>query len=346
MWAYFPERLMSFINTPSLASASSTRVDSACKHIQQCRVSYDHMLDFVGSANELERNKMQYCVHKDELAVGVARPWVKSEVRTLPTSAYPRIVSNLGNIASGGNPDYEWCMKMIKYLYHFSTSLERRQEIIDQMNNRPNNNIPITANITPYFQNDQNINIDLHKYMKKLYDFYPVGFANTLGYAHPSSGDTMSSVMIGGLRTVMNGDFEVFAGDTIQWYWTFEYDCFHADGKRKGIVTAGGVLVENGDPAVDHGAAPAAAPLPGAPGGLPNADPRGRHRRIHNDFQYGISPDNYSPANKAKNVARIKPYMPDDEQPRLYDWVRVFAIAISSARPNEMVDIKISRQSM
>ena len=82
------------------------------------------------------------------------------------------------------------------------------------------------------------------------------------------------------------------------------------------------------------------------PGGIPNADPRVQHRRIHNDFQYGISPDKYSPANKAKNVARIKPYMPDDAQPRLYDWVRVFAIAISSARPNEMVDIKISKQSL
>ena len=338
------ERHMSFINTPSLASASSTRVDSACKHIQQCRVSYDHMLDFVGSASELERNKMQYCVHKDELAVGVSRPWVKSTVRKLPTSAYPRIVSTLGNIASGGNRDYEWCMKMMKYLYHFATSLEKRTEIIDHLKGDPHNTLPPTAGIVPYFQDAQGTDVDLRAFMHKMYDFYPVGFANTLGYAHPSSGDTMSSVMIGGLRTVMNGDFEVFAGDPIQWYWTFEADCFHSDGRRKSIVTAANVLVSNGDPAIDHSAAmPPAAPVPG---GVPNNDPRVRHRRIHNDFQYGISPDNYSPANKAKNVARIKPYMPDDAQPRLYDWVRVFAIAISSARPNEMVDIKISKQSL
>jgi hypothetical protein len=336
---------MSFINTPSLASASSTRVDSACKHIQQCRVSYDHMLDFVGSANELERNKMQYCVHKDELAVGVSRPWVKSTTRTLSTSAYPRIVSNLGNIANGGSREYEWCLKMMKYLYHFSTSLERRQEIIDQMNHAPNNNIPAAAGMARhYFRDDQGADVNLRPFMTKLYDFYPVGFANTIGYAHPSSGDTMSSVMIGGLRTVMNGDFEVFAGDPIQWYWTFEYDCFNADGRRKAIVTAGNVLIENGDPAVDY-RAPAAVVAP-VPGGAPNQDPRNSNRRIHNDFQYGISPDNYSPANKAKNVARIKPYMPDDSQPRLYDWSRVFAIAISSARPNEMVDIKISKQSL
>jgi hypothetical protein len=143
---------------------------------------------------------------------------------------------------------------------------------------------------------------------------------------------------------VMNGDFEVFAGDPIQWYWTFEVDCFNSNGKRKGIVNNAGVLVSNADPSIDYTAIRVLAP--GAPGGPPILDPRVGQRRIHNDFQYGISPDSYTPANKAKNVARIKPYMPDDAHPRLYDWVRVFAIAISSARPNEMVDIKISKQSL
>ena len=78
---------MSFIQTPSLASATGTRVDSACKHIQQCRVSFDHMLDFVENAHELERNKMQYCVHKDEMVVGVSRPWLKEAVKGLAPSA-------------------------------------------------------------------------------------------------------------------------------------------------------------------------------------------------------------------------------------------------------------------
>ena len=109
---------MSFISTPSLASATSTSVDSACKHIQQCRVSYDHMLDFVGNAHELERNKMQYCVHKDEMAVGVSRPWEKETVRQLPISAYPRVVSNLGDITT--NERHKIPLRMIKYLYHFS----------------------------------------------------------------------------------------------------------------------------------------------------------------------------------------------------------------------------------
>lgn len=316
--------------TPSLATATSTRVDSACKHIQQCRVSYDHMLDFVESAHELKRNKMQYCVHKDEMTVGVARPWKRQRViKGLGVSAYPRVVSNLGDITQ---PQHANALKMIKYVYHFSTSVRKRNEIIEQMDHDGPTQIPDRTGGRGHYFEDNGQLANLHKFMPKMFDFYPVGVANTLGYAHPESGDTMSSVMIGGLRTIMNGDFEVFAGDIIQWYWTFEADCFHPDGRRKSIVDAANQVCDGGDPAVDYTNAVA----PARP-----VDPR----RLHNDFQYGADPMN-QPSQKAKHVARIKPYIRDDAQPRLYDWMRVFAVAICSAKPNEMVDIKISRQSM
>ena len=229
---------MAYSQTPSLASATSTRVDSACKHIQQCRISYDHMLDFVESAHELERNKMRYCVHKDEIVVGVSRPWHRQRIRSLPISAYPRIISNLGDITT--NAKHGLSLRMIKYLYHFSTSLQKRQQIIEQMNTEPNT-VTVHADVPHgYFRDERENPHDLTPFLKKMYDFYPVGVANTLGYAHPNSGDTMSSVMIGGLRTVMNGDFEVYAGDYVQWYWTFERDCFRQDGYRKSITDAAG----------------------------------------------------------------------------------------------------------
>ena len=77
-------------------------------------------------------------------------------------------------------------------------------------------------------------------------------------------------------------------------------------------------------------------------GRLPALSPDPRY--LYNNYQYGATAQNI-PSDKAKHVARIKPYVRDG-QPRLYDWVRVFAVAITSAKPNEMVDIKISRQSM
>ena len=61
--------------SPSLANASGTLLDSACKHIQQCRVATDEMLNFVGDIEEIQRNKYRYCIHKDELVVGLGRPW-------------------------------------------------------------------------------------------------------------------------------------------------------------------------------------------------------------------------------------------------------------------------------
>lgn len=324
--------MASFMQTPSLASATSTRVDSACKHIQQCRVSYDHMLDFVENPHELEKNKMQYCVHKDEMVVGVARPWESERVRLLPISAYPRIVSNLGDITT--QPKYGAPLKMIKYLFHFATSLQKRQLIIHQMNTPLNTIDHFNPALPHYLSNVAGARLDLRTHLSKMYDFYPVGIANTLGYAHPNSGDTMSSVMIGGLRTVMNGDFDVFAGDQIQWYWTFERNCFREDGTRKGISDAAGNVHDGADPEIDCG------------GGLNQPMPPPNDRRLYHDLQYGAVNNSKSSSDKAKHVARIKPYLRDDVQPRLYDWQRVFAIAISSGKKDEMVDIKICRQSM
>lgn len=323
---------MSFL-TPSLASATSTRLDSACKHIQQCRVSYDHMLDFVENSLELERKKMQYCVHKDEMVVGVGRPWVKDRaLRAMCVSAYPRVISNLGDIT---NANYVLSLKMLKYLYHFSTSLHKRKEIIDAFNvdgpNRIQNSPTVGKN--GYFTDPNGQPLVLGRSLAKMYDFYPVGFSNTLGYAHPNSGDTMTSVMIGGLRTVMNGDFDVQAGDLIQWYWTFEVDCFHPDGRRKSITDSHGNVCDGGDPEIDWKTLMPSEPH--AP------DPQ----RLYNDYQYGATATREA-SDKCRHVARVKPYVEDDEQPRIYDWKRVFGVAIASAKKNEMLDIKIQRQSM
>jgi hypothetical protein len=86
---------------------------------------------------------------------------------------------------------------------------------------------------------------------------------------------------------------------------------------------------------------------PGAGGG-PQLTERDNQRRLHSDLQYGRDPIDKRLADKSKNVARIKPHIRDDEQPRIYDWFRVFGVAINSVRPNEIMrlDIKISRQSM
>ena len=62
--------------------------------------------------------------------------------------------------------------------------------------------------------------------------FYFKGVALGIAYAHPDSGDTVATVMIGGLRTVLNGHFTVNTGQPVQWYFEFEAAAFDTNGER------------------------------------------------------------------------------------------------------------------
>ena len=186
-------------------------------------------------------------------------------------------------------------------------------------------------------------------------DQLSVGYANTLGWAHPNTGDTMVTVMIGGLRTVMNGDFEVFTGDLIQWYvgipffkpysgltpvqryWPFEKDCFDARGARHKYVNTWDRRTD--DTLVPPNVEPTYDPDRGIALAL-KADRSTGEREAFYDRGFGM-PAGSPP----KMVPRIKPYVRDDDNPRIFDGYRVFATALSPARPHEPVDIKISRQS-
>lgn len=277
-------------------------------------------------------------------------------VKRTNNSAYPKVISNLG--ALDDKAETKVVIAMIRFMNHYARSTRERKAIIDFFardlrtpvgfyvrdpnGGRTFNALPATCEA---FQ-DRGGRLGTAAYMRFMNDYFAVGFANTLGYAHANTGDTMTSVMIGGLRTVMNGDFEVFAGDLVQFYWTFEKDDFEQDGRRKqykdvwsddglpcilnpsfSLRVAGRKRNAAGQPVQDAG------PSWQTPGDA-------QIRQAHYDLSYGQRGD------RQKIVAKLKPYFRDDDHPRLMDWYRVFGVAIASARPNEMCDIKISRQSM
>lgn len=324
-------------NMPSLAQATSTSLDSACKHIQQCRVSQDHMIRFLRNADpdELIRNKYRYCVHKDELVLGVGKSWAENgSDKKFQNNAYPRVVSNLGELADGSGAEDSNEVKLIKVMYHNATSISERDNILrmlqvanaGEFENNPHGPNYL-GNATP-----ETGKLPIYGSVKNIHDFITVGYANTLGWAHANSGDTMTSVMIGGLRTVMNGDFEIFTGDLIQWYWPFERECFIKNGKRKprDMITVRGTPMPN---------------LQQDPANISTdanwrLDMESTKRQKFFDQQYGDR------KGRQKLVPLIKPYKRDDEEPRIYDWYRVFAVALCSARPRERVDIRIARQAL
>lgn len=322
---------------PSLASATNTRVDSACKHHHQCRVSTDDMLQMTiprNNATELTNNKYRYCVHKDELVLSVSRPWLSAEARKKMNNAYPRVISNLGMI-DGSDEATQAYRKLIVYMYHNCRNLSDKEQFIEAFLN--DGFVGNTAGTEFFTAADR---LQIPKWMPMMHDYMPMGFSQTLGYAHPTSGDTMTTVMIGGLRTVLNGDFEVFTGDVLQWYWPFERDCFKIGGQRKphAVEIVRGNAMNNVQHHVTYNVKPTL--LLGGVDDKLVLEKDGASREVYHNQIYGQQ------KNHDKVVAKIKPYWKDEDTPRMYDQVRVFAIAISCARPHEMVDIKISRQSL
>ena len=333
---------------PSLASATNTRLETAARHNQQCRVSTDDMLMYVGhDQEELQRQKYRYCIHKDEFVVGIGRPWKPNASRKRTNNAYPRVISNLGawNPAVDPGPD------LIKYMFHFARSLAEKKHIVRWFSDGgaprpPRVHTSATVNHQPppqnwFFKDAKEADASKHV-VSMLSDQISVGFANTLGWAHPNTGDTMVTVNIGGLRTVMNGDFEIFTGDLIQWYWPFEKDCFKPGGDRKPYPAAWETADDVVYPPNLH---PEYDPITRSEDGKVNLD----HQAAAREGFYSREFDSRGLSAKRENlklVARIKPYIRDDDNPRIFDAQRVFGVAIACARPHEMVDIKISRQSV
>jgi hypothetical protein len=147
-------------------------------------------------------------------------------VKRTSNSAYPKVVSNMGALAD--TTEGMVAIDMIRFMNHYARSVLERSLIIDFFKNNqyvppqltlPTGAIQALPVTSQLFKNLGSRGIHTSRWMHMMNDYFPVGFANTIGYAHPNTGDTMTSVMIGGLRTVMNGDFEIFPGDIVQFYW-------------------------------------------------------------------------------------------------------------------------------
>jgi hypothetical protein len=142
-------------------------------------------------------------------------------------SAYPKVISNLG--ALWDREDSKVAIHMIRFMNHYARSIRERELIIRHFHS--NEHLP--AIYTDEFDVQRPLpaacqafklpqaggGLNTKRWMHTMTDHFAVGFANTVGFAHANTGDTMTSVMIGGLRTVMNGDFEIFPGDLVQFYW-------------------------------------------------------------------------------------------------------------------------------
>jgi len=177
--------------------------------------------------------------------------------------------------------------------------------------------------------------------------FTAQGYSLGLAYASNLSGDTVGSVLIGGMQTVMNGHFDMRAGQLVQWYFDFEQEMFYHEDRA-----------DKDDHLISQGMRKRCNSALGSVGDIVEtaareheytSTERERQREQYNSRELGALdsfPLGGMDERKSK-IAMPKPYvLRSDGSDHYADRVRVFAKCISGGRKHEMIDIMMMTQSL
>lgn len=177
----------------SLASATGSRVDSAAKHIVVARICTDFYTQFLPTSQELLDKKLDYMARRDEICLGIGRPLNdKLGFSHADNKAYIPVITNVGVLQNNAST-----------VPNFYTSLYDARTIEQAMQ------IAKTA-----------ARVRGQQYFPS--ELFFSGISLTQAFAHPHTGDTALSTMIGGMKTIRNGRFPMYAGDLVMWYFEFE----------------------------------------------------------------------------------------------------------------------------
>ena len=296
----------------SVGSATNTAVETAAAHKVQCRVNYEYMIAWCNfDEDKLKQYKEKYGMHKDEICLGVMKPMNSAPSRiNNARHAYRSIVTTLGDMDLAAT-------NFLKMVFHNSTDIASRKIIVDYVMHN------LESWVDPNTLNRDAVIRQIKEMPEFTFQGVSVGFA----FAHPHSGDNMATSQIGGLITISNGAFPIVCGDMVQFYFDFEEDCFDQNGKRHPqpipMTNSSSVSMLN-----KHV--------------FQNKQLKGLEKDRHTLIQREFGANSM---HRKKNVALIKPYIPCEIDDRVYDFQRVFARAITNARPYDKVDIMIFRQA-
>ena len=298
---------------------TNTLIETGARHMQQCRTNQDVLSAMCGSANALADKDNAYSMAKDELVVSCGSHLYGHVAKTATKYAYPNVITTLGQLDT-----YE--LHLLAEYYHTMGILP--SEELQKLQH--------SAATVSAAERETNVNTRMYYTgkIKQFRHFMPVGYSVGHACAHSRNGDTVASVQIGGLRTVLNGGFDVATGDLIQMYYPdAENVYFNVKGGRKYRGT-----VEHDDHSgVAH---------------KRKADELSKSDGLRKNFytRGQGTPGKPGSSERTKNgMFSIKPYVEsqNDHQLQYYgDKIRVFARAVSSARAWEPVDIMIARQSL
>lgn len=295
---------------PSLAAATGTRFDSAAKHTLQCRIDCDLLREWAPLDQKddarMHQNKYQFAMQKDELVMNTGcKMYPTDTLHRQKGQAYPPVLTTLS--------DMDGRVKAaLIFIYSMGTPEEFMNAIIDARG---------------AFRENERASMQ----MSNMPLLHVQGVALTTAFASYVSGDTVGTVLIGGIHTVTNGAFEMRAGQEVQWYLDEETPLFVSENTAAGRVgsrTSTAEQVQILTSMLENGAQNASF------GGQ-----TGKRKAWH-DRAYGMERNQ-----KAKSVFRIKPYVENGEV-HYGDRVRVFAKCINGGRAFDHVDIMLMTQSL
>lgn len=335
---------MAYYSYPGLAAATGTRVDSAAKHTMACKVNSDLLScwceDQNDARNHLHRQKMKYCMHKDELAVNCGQPLNDiSVILAGPAKAYPSVVTNLGDMT-------HTTKNVLVWLYHCANTGSRFLALKNRIRDlcrQPFSALPMSIRSVNTYDAER-----VHRELKDLPYFTVQGYALGIAYASALSGDTVGTILIGGMVTVMNGAFEMRAGQQVMWYFDFEENMFYkanTEASQKHTYPIGcrtrdkiqsnevsDKEIQSIKEKTDNG-----------------ISKQEIARKQYHDRELGAL-DSYpigGVSARKHNIFLPKPYVLDADGNEHYaDKIRIFAKCVSGARPFEMVDLMLMTQSL
>jgi hypothetical protein len=223
---------MSWNDMPGLGSATGTRVDSAAKHIMACKVDTRLLACWLANREHdavtaLHSDKMKWCMHKDEIVLNTSKNNVDVAIK-----AYPMVITTVGDMkdrvqiflkslyGKSSAPDFHT-------LHELKTSTSTVLADVDAQKTAAG--YDMTVGLAPGAPN-QPPSVDewtlIKQQISSLPDFRCQGIALGQAWASYLSGDTVASVLVGGMVTVQNGHFTMHTGDLVQWYFDFELDKF------------------------------------------------------------------------------------------------------------------------
>ncbi len=199
---------MSWNDMPGLGSATGTRVDSAAKHIMACKVDTRLLACWLAdpeadAVTALHSDKMKWCMHKDEIVLNTSKNNLDIAIK-----AYPMVITTVGDMK-------DRVQTFLASLYakrsasDFHTLHELKTlaspTVLEQDALKTAAGYDMTAGLaagSPNFPPTPDEWNAIKKQITSLPDFRCQGIALGQAWASYLSGDTVASVLVGGMVTV------------------------------------------------------------------------------------------------------------------------------------------------